>query len=307
MASDLAQHVAAASTVLAGLRNSDPDAWARVSRVQREVVQHALSKKSLTMAELSDVATAVRVSDFAEEDQLGIFKAMATTKACNPKDATAQVKMQDFESVLHFLPEKVWDADGTQEFALLLMDFVLKLGLRNPTAPTIQLLALTCLVGTEGMERTMGMSPEARLATSKSWKKWLKRMVKTVGEPTVWLTKLHLTPEALKAEHPVLYASVYDSSPPGVMKINKVAFELLRSHTRMRSEKGSAPAVVKEGAFAGLGCGGGVGGLDQGRLLELALQVLRRQADNSDGIKFEMLGAGAHIKNKAKYLDVYFE
>ena len=132
-------------------------------------------------------------------------------------------------------------------------------------------------------------------------------MVKTVGEPTVWLTKLHLTPEALKAEHPVLYASVYDSSPPGVMKINKVAFELLRSHTRMRSEKGSAPAVVKEGAFAGLGGGGGVGGLDQGRLLELALQVLRRQADNSDGIKFEMLGAGAHIKNKAKYLDVYFE
>ena len=132
MASDLAQHVAAASTVLAGLRNSDPDAWARVSRVQREVVQHALSKKSLTMAELSDVATAVRVSDFAEEDQLGIFKAMATTKACNPSDATAQIKMQDFESVLHSIPEKVWDADGTQEFALLLMDFVLKLGLRNP-------------------------------------------------------------------------------------------------------------------------------------------------------------------------------
>ena len=161
------------------------------------------------MAELSQVATAVRVSVFAEEDQLAIFRSMATTKACTPSDATGTPMMQDFESVLHFIPEMVWGAEGTQDFALSLMNFVVQLGLRNPTAPTVQLMSLLCSIGTDGMEHTMRMSPEARLATSKSWKKWLNRIVKSgIGEPTVWLAKLHPTPEALKAEHPELYASV---------------------------------------------------------------------------------------------------
>ena len=169
MACDLANHIAATSTVLAGLQKSDPLAWARVSRAQREVVQHALSNMSLAMAELYQVATAVRVSVFAEEDQLAIFRSMATTKACNPSDKTATPMLQEFVSVLHFIPEMVWGADGTQDFALSLMDFVLKLGLRNPTAPTVQLLSLLCSIGTDGMGHTMRMSPEARLATSKSW------------------------------------------------------------------------------------------------------------------------------------------
>jgi len=295
MASDLANHIAAASTVLAGLQNSDPLAWARVSRAQRDVVQHALSKRSLAMAELSQVATAVRVSVFAEEDQLAIFRSMATTKACTPSDATGTPMMQDFESVLHFIPEMVWGAEGTQDFALSLMNFVVQLGLRNPTAPTVQLMSLLCSIGTDGMEHTMRMSPEARLANSKSWKKWLKRIVKGgIGEPTVWLAKLHPTPEALKAEHPELYASVYCASPPGAVKINTMALELLRAHTRMRREKGSAgPQGRVAMDNAGPRC------MDRGdRLLEFVLQTLGARA--ADGINLQMLGAGGHRKIKIK-------
>ena len=144
----------------------------------------------------------------------------------------------------------------------------------------------------------MRMSPEARLATSKSWKKWLKRIVKSgIGEPTVWLSKLHPTPEALKAEHPELYASVYCASPPGAVNINTMALELLRSHTRMRREKGSASVEVKGGGSARAQ---GRVAMDNGQILELVLQTLRRQTDSSDGINFQMLGAGGHRKIKIK-------
>ena len=129
-------------------------------------------------------------------------------------------------------------------------------------------------------------------------------MVKSVGEPTVWLSKLHANPEALKAEHPELYANVYSSSPPGAVKVNTVALELLRSHTRMRREKGSASVEVKKGGSARAQ---GSVAIDNGQLLDLVLQTLRRQTDSSDGINFQMLGAGGHKKIKINMWVYVFE
>ena len=285
MAASLMEQVKAANEVLTALKLGDSAAWTRVSGSQKDLIILGLQKGNWPMVDLAPLATLVRMSAFTSEDQTGMFAAMARLKACNgelPVPPNSSVNMQDWETIVGFVPENVWNAEGTGSFGMMLMEFILAMGLRNPTAGTSQVLSLLTLVGGEGVPKVAAMSPEARLHATRSWKKWMKRAADKKAKPEPWVAVLPLSPQDLQVQYPDLHASVFAASRAAPERIDPAKFEILRANTPMRAPKGSAkcsragPTIV---------AGGGVQQMMQNMVQQAVQQMAHQMFGMQQGLQ----------------------
>ena len=90
--------------------------------------------------------------------------------------------LQNYETITNYLPASVWDQlkDGVTEG---LIDFAAGLGLRSPTEPTSQVLALAILFQSEGLEGTLQMSPDSKLTVNNTLKSICQQTVSKHSRP----------------------------------------------------------------------------------------------------------------------------
>ena len=226
----------ASQSVLEALRSRP--AFQKVSEAERARIQKLLAPAVLTMAEISTVTAAITKLDLLADDKEAALDSVAEcVQRAGPEGPPQKVagsSLQNYESVLHFLPESLWArVSGGEMYDLL--DFVHQLGLRNPTEPTVRAIALIILFATEGFEKAQGMSPDAKLTFIKQVKAMLKSRVKVLSASVPWIGILPKTPEQLKREHRSVYDSVYSSHPPVASKLTELQMEQLKTCTRMRT------------------------------------------------------------------------
>ncbi len=130
------------------------------------------------------------------------------------------------------------------------LDFLIRLGLRHPSEPTVRVMALSILFMTEGFEKVMAMSPETKLGFVQSVKQMFKGRAKFVLAPTVWIFLLPRSIDQLKREYPLVYEALYTEESPSASPISELELEQMKVTTRMRAVKSS---VMQ----AGVSCAGG--------------------------------------------------
>jgi len=237
MAHQLVEQISAATTVLQGLSAVDPDSFAVVASAQRHRIEHAIGQlKNPTIQDMAGLTHAVSSSSFADADKRALMKAVASTRVMSPS-AASESKFQDFESLADFLPTSLQAHLGKPEFSSAVLEFVLKLGLRKPSETTFRELALISLVGGEGMDRAMAMTPATRAGMLESTKMWFRRAVGRMPEANPYLHKLPASARDLQMLHPEFFQQVFGEDPVRPLERDAIKMELLRAATRCRREK----------------------------------------------------------------------
>ena len=124
----------------------------------------------------------------------------------------ARAGLQNFEAIVNYCPEALWAEmkDGTVDG---LVEFALCLGLRNPSEPTSQVLALSILCQPDGLEATVRMSVKSKLGVIRSVKSLFKQKINQAPPPVSWIAVLPEDPVQFKSQHPMIYDKVFTSKP----------------------------------------------------------------------------------------------
>ena len=236
-AADLVSHIVAASTVLTGLQSVDASTVQAVASAQRQRVEVALqSTKQLNMQDMAALTTAISQSAFPPEHQKSLMRVMAQLSSVSPTKS-ADSKFQNFEALGNYLPASVVNRRDTPDFTTALLHFVLRLGLRKPSEPTFKELSVLALVGSEGMEKALGFSPETRAGMLESTKLWFRKAAERMPVASPWIALLPQSPKDLQSLHPEHFEALFSADPVKPLDIDPVHLEMLRAGTRCRKPK----------------------------------------------------------------------
>ena len=230
-ATALLEHVRAVGTLLSNLEGPS---HTKCSQAQRDSLCFMIEGTGdLPATSLAPIVVAVRNASFATEDQAVLLEKLSTKVASGAEGGS---KLQSFETFVFFLPAIVWAALGEDREcgASKLFDFLARLGLRHPTEPTSFMMALLIMLGADGIEKTSGFSVEMKAAMHKTVKKWFKKIVAHLANPTVWMKNLPQRPADLRIQQPDLYNGLYASAPPVSCPYDALLLEHLKSSSRMR-------------------------------------------------------------------------
>eukprot|EP00969_Alexandrium_andersonii_P079356 3499425-Alexandrium_andersonii.AAC.1 len=116
-------------------------------------------------------------------------------------------------------------------------DFLMRLGLRHPTEPTVRDVALALLFQSEGFEGALAMPPEGKLAIIKAMKQGIKARVRLAPPLAQWVAHLPRYPEELRSLSADIFKSAFGDQSPAACPISEVQMGQLRMTTRMRTMK----------------------------------------------------------------------
>ena len=139
-----------------------------ISRSECARLQQSLALHALTPAHLASVAQGVKQAGFLQKDEelLLDMVASATCQSSAPPAAGkgSRVGLQDWETVPAFFFQAVhWNIMKRGEYADVL-DFLVRMGLRNPGEPTVLTIALCMLWSGEGTyHKVLAMPVAAKL------------------------------------------------------------------------------------------------------------------------------------------------
>ena len=114
------------------------------------------------------------------------------------------------------------------------------LGLRRPSEPTAQAMAVGLLLSSEGLEKSLALTMASRTQMVKTTKSWFLKSCNGLRAPAEWCWQLPPTPAKLQHLHPSLYAAGFAKGPPVACKLDMLQVETLRMQTPMRAPKGGA-------------------------------------------------------------------
>ena len=152
---------------------------------------------------------------------------------------------QNYESCVHFFPASVWESTKTSRSVEPMVNFCLTLGLRKPSPYTCQVLSCASQLHYKGVEACTAMDQVARTQEVHLVAKMVKRKAGALPPPSEWLRTLPETPVDFASKYRELFSAVYGSDPahhPVQAVISLMDFEMLRSETRCRHQKGGAAA-----------------------------------------------------------------
>ena len=114
------------------------------------------------------------------------------------------------------------------------LDFLLLLGLRNPTESALKVLVLSILCAPHCSDNAIGAAQETKLALTKTVRTLFRQRAKQYLEPAVWLQTLPQLPAELRDLHPTVYATAYVGKEPAPCPASTMQMEQLKQGTRSR-------------------------------------------------------------------------
>ena len=256
-----------------------------------------LRSVSLTSVEMSSVVTGVKEAGFAAKDETTLLDCSIECLSGShgrpvATHSGARTSLQSWETVQHFLPASVWETmkQGTMSNVI---DFVLKLGLRNPSEPTAQVISLCVLWASEGHDKACAMQAEVKLSFHQQVKQMFKTKAKFLLPPVEWMQALPRTPLELKQKNPTVYEVVYSQEGPAETPISELHFQQLKGTSRMRGlRKGFSTSCLSIPATPQ--AIGSPQQQQQQQLMALGLQFMnemqRRQGSHQDDVPMQIFG-----------------
>lgn len=148
--------------------------------------------------------------------------------------------LQDWTNLGVFLRKAVWEKLKQGDSGGFL-DELVRMGLRRPSEPTMQTIALIALSATEGVVSVAAMDAQMKLTYIQSCKAMFKARIKGVPTPTACLPALPISANELPAD---VRREWYGDEGPAPSEISEVELAQLRATTRMRGVKRAGSALA---------------------------------------------------------------
>ena len=226
-----------------------PEMRAKCSEVQAQAVLKLLAAAGpLQVTDLAALQRAVMDTRFERKDE-ELLQEQVSKMVCATPDKGG--KNQDFVDFVDMMPAHVWadltENKGNAERALF--EWLSSAGLRNPTEPTSQLIAIVLMLTADGTDRTLAFSPETRTTCYKQVKQKFHKYVKGLPAP----------PEDVRALRLHNFETLYPATYKQARRLPNHA-RRERIHSRARDPEpdatGPRPGVHSSGAVLSLGLPG---------------------------------------------------
>ena len=244
MADEFIAQACACQSLLNSIRGRP--AFGKVSKSEKNRLHAILLRaKGIASADLAKLAESVKAAKFSQVDEDALLDIIADLASSSSNGAPAttlptRTALQDWEALCNYLPASLWQKLGEGNIEEVI-DFLLSLGLRHPTEPTMKIVVLSILCASDGFEKALGASQESKLALTKTVRNIFKQRVKQTLAPAVWIPTLPKMPQELRAQHPTIFAAAYTGEEPASCPISAIQMEQLKTATRMRvARKGTA-------------------------------------------------------------------
>ena len=261
---EILNHIEATASLLPVLRESEGDEGdddgadvAAASRSQALALMKMLTKVKSGKSYANDLAKIcgkVNTAGFESSDKkknLNHISILLATAQKNSRSST--VATDDRKQAWEFydwLPDHVWTSLVGDEAHNVLIDFLQEMGLRNPDDRTFQLIAIFLMLGSEGEERALAFSSEAKNKHFRWVKDWFwKRLKMKCGDVTdEYMVELPRSPLEFMEEYPELWGKVYAEGTPAPCKFNRVLLTSLANGSWMRIHPKSGMKATQKDA-----------------------------------------------------------
>jgi hypothetical protein len=259
----------------------------KVSLQERKKLEATLETCSLTSETCAVLLDAVCESNFAPDDAASLIELLGQ-KMCNPTSSSSSTTtsppllpagpatrgaMQQWEQLPKYLPSTVWDKLAAGDMTYFL-DHLCRMGLRRPTEPTCVVMALLCLLQTDGEERVRQMSADEKLSFINAIKKSFKERAKLMPSPCMDVSVLPASPTEFRSMCPGLWKAAFSDEEPSTSRVSEVALAAFRGETKMRRTKSASILQLQQPADGFMQLGQGL--LAQMQSIALAMSQLQR-------------------------------
>jgi len=233
------------------LGNLESPTLERVAAAQRQQIVNYVNSAPLTIADVSAATTAISASLFPAMEKEAIIQAFADSMVTT--NAQKATKFQNWERMWEFMPEEVWESEGTPQFALNAMKFLIRAGLRKPSEGTFRAMAVGFLLGGEDKGTAMAYDANQRQASLNMVKGWFRNEAAAYNNVVSVVYELPHKPQLLQRS---LAEELYgEQAAPGKNRLANVDFQTMLSNTRCRKNKtpylgNTQPAVTWQGIEA---------------------------------------------------------
>lgn len=234
--SEITKRLQAVTTIL---QNRPQEVRVGVSSSQGGIIVKMLQQGHFSVENLACIAQAARASGLEPRDVAAIEECIDEKMSSETTDARllgGRMPLQQYEHLVDYLTAEVWLSLSNNEPDPL-FEHLAKLGLRNPSEPTKQVIACLLMVAAKGMEGALQLSGAMKTNMHKTAGQLFSRSVSGAQSPLEFVHVLPRAPSEFKANHPKLYALAFGSSVPVPMAYDKFAFAELRRTTKMRKRK----------------------------------------------------------------------
>jgi hypothetical protein len=205
----------------------------QVAPGQKQHLLRMAAEVTLDAADMEKVVSDVQASAFTGVDQAEILGVVAGRfRGANGTSAEdASRKGQNYEAMVHYMRESVWES--MKEGPVQLIQHLIALGLRQPSEPTFQTMTCLLLMVQHGIDPAVNLSTQTKNATLKLLKTWFTRAV--TGDKTKWDIKLLPdVPAELLRRHPAIYNLAFDGEGPMTTPISVVTLAIMKDTCYMR-------------------------------------------------------------------------
>ena len=233
------------------LGNLESPTLERVAAAQRQQIVNYVNSAPLTIADVSAATTAISASLFPAMEKEALIQALADSMVTTT--AQKATKFQNWESMWEFMPEGVWESEGTPAFATNALQFLIGAGLRKPSEGTFRAMAVGFLLGGEDKGTAMAYDANQRQASLNMVKNWFRNEAGAFNNVVSLVYELPHKPQLLQRS---LAEELYgEQAAPGKNRLANVDFQTMLSNTRCRKNKtpylgNTQPAVTWQGIEA---------------------------------------------------------
>ena len=246
MAQRILDNVLASNALLSNM--TAPHVFKNVAATQMTILLSMLEGIPVTTIEAAQLASAVGSSVFPDEDKARLQMKIAERAAASASDGQSKgQKGQRYETIVHFLPERIWALLKRGDGSDALFSWCALLGLRKPSEPTSQALAVVSLLASDGMEKAMQYTPDCRTQMIKTTKAWFQSSLAGKGDPPEWIWTLPSSAEDLKRLHPATFAQTCAIECPIRFPLDMLQYETLKRVSPQREMKGSKAESANQG------------------------------------------------------------
>ena len=242
MAREVVNHLNAVRSILQTLQEPQLSQMSEKQSKQIDAKIRTLNGQ-LSPSDLAEICVAIGSVGFNSADtsrlQLAVSESTAEPRGTDPK-------YQNFENIVAYLPEWLWQNMVTETGYTDLVEFLVDLGLVNGSEGTFQIATILLLLSSEGPARALQHTGQAKNTLMKSVKRWFGTTLKTkstVAKPPL-LMYLPRDPRDFQSGNPERYAQCYSKGEPIPCKFDFVSIELMKDGNWMRIGKSSGKATA---------------------------------------------------------------
>ena len=241
MADTVLQHLDGAKLLLGIL--SRGERRDQVEQLQCDRVCNLLRNAKLSTMDAGKIAHAVHDTGFSAEHATFLTELVAGMIS---DDGGDDKKFQNYESFPHFLTAELWD--GMTPSALF--GFLSKhLGLMKPSEGTFQMLAITLLTASEGIDKACGYNSGQKNEYLKSVKRWWASFKDALPPTAMVAPKMWLLPTSPQLLTVSDRKTAYGDDQPVPSRVDVCTVERIRGGNWMRIHPGKKNNEVGGGQW----------------------------------------------------------